>query len=90
MHENVGLISDLANAIGATDLDTKILLNQAGVPWQHLEGADRFSRRHLVAAFQSGLVKVEKPEGVATATYTIEEASERYRASLPDDGSVPF
>lgn len=88
-HPNVGLVSDLADALGVGPVDVKILLKQVGVPWQHTDGLDIYSRRHLVAAFQSGLVKVEKPEGVAAATYTLEEASERYSSSLPAE-SVPY
>lgn len=89
MHQNVGLVDDLASAMGVNPVDIRLLLNTVGVPWSRLEGRDCFSRRHLVSAFQSGLVKAPEPSQSATALYSLEEASERYTASLPTEG-MPY
>ncbi|WP_329258371.1 hypothetical protein OG417_20565 [Actinoallomurus sp. NBC_01490] len=89
MHENIGLVNDLAVAMGVGPVDIKILLNTVSVPWKHLAGQDIYSRRHLIKAFRSGLVRTEKPIGTVTAQYSHQEAAERYRASLPIDG-IPY
>jgi hypothetical protein len=88
-HPNVGLVNDLAVAMGVGPIDLRILLNTANVPWKHMAGKDIYSRRHLIGAFQSGLVRTEKPAGTVTAQYSHAEAAERYRASLPPEG-LPF
>jgi hypothetical protein len=90
MHPACGLITDLAQALGLSLVDVQILLNEARVPFKHHEGDDVFSRSHLIQAFKSDLIKVDKPERSAVPQYSFEEAAKRYRASLPVDGEPPY
>lgn len=91
-HPNIGLVADLAKALDVTAVELRVLLNRAGVPFRTIEGIETFSRRHLVDAFRSGLVKAGADDlnSVVRTKYSLEESAKLYRASLPVDGSVPF
>jgi hypothetical protein len=91
-HPTIGLTADLAKALGVAPVELRVLMNTAGVPFRSIESIETFSRRHLINAFRSGLVKAgtDDPNSVVRTKYSLEEAGELYRASLPSDGSVPF
>ncbi|GAA2634668.1 hypothetical protein SMC26_15495 [Actinomadura fulvescens] len=89
-HPNIGLVYELSQAMGIDPVETRSLLNTAGVPIMNLNGEDVFSRRDLVAGFKSEIVKFDSPESDLKPKYSLEESAELYRSSLPGGDAMPF